>query len=266
MYREWEVTVNREEITGEVHEAVFKNTKIGVQFTYGMRPEGYDGVVISERGGGGSVSIPWMKDPDTGCIYIGLVQEKRSTLGSKTWNVPRGFLDLGEGHDQAATRELSEETGYVAFASRTTQLTDGLNPNSAYFNTSGTNPDGTRQGVAIYGIEVRRDELEMATTEEGFVSYVFSKATKDSVKDEVNEHITSTRFVPLSHAIKSKDMFTSAAAGQLLVALYDGTLDKDPDKIASESLKSVALFERIPKLALQETLVGINDFTEQYAR
>lgn len=42
---------------------------------------------------------------------IGLIRIYRHPLGQYGWEVPRGFVDQGEGETAAASRELAEETG-----------------------------------------------------------------------------------------------------------------------------------------------------------
>ncbi|OFX08862.1 MAG: hypothetical protein A2516_08970 [Alphaproteobacteria bacterium RIFOXYD12_FULL_60_8] len=42
---------------------------------------------------------------------IGLIRMYRHAVGATFWEVPRGFLDPGEGPDGSARRELEEETG-----------------------------------------------------------------------------------------------------------------------------------------------------------
>ena len=77
-----------------------------------MRPEGYDGFIIREQGGG-ATTIPYMITSEGG-IYVGVVEENRATLGGVTENIPRGMQSKAETHEQTAARELLEETGYVA--------------------------------------------------------------------------------------------------------------------------------------------------------
>jgi ADP-ribose pyrophosphatase len=46
----------------------------------------------------------------------GLIRVYRHALGRWLWEVPRGFVDAGESAEQAAARELLEETGYQVAA------------------------------------------------------------------------------------------------------------------------------------------------------
>lgn len=214
------------EINGETQESVamakITQPKMGVEINYGMRPEGYDGISIHENGGGGSVTIPYMIHPETGHVYVGLVKEYRPMLGGEVWNVPRGFIDFGETHQQAAEREVVEEMGYEnkQDAGRIIKLAEGLNPNSTYFDTSNTNEDGTPEGVSIFGMPLHQDNLEKTTDETGKEVYVFPSTVRDTVEgDATAERIFGSMFVPIQEAMMSRDMFTSAAAGQLLVRL-----------------------------------------------
>ncbi|MEX2144869.1 MAG: NUDIX domain-containing protein [Candidatus Spechtbacterales bacterium] len=131
--RGWRVEVNGEVVSG-VSSARLVNEKMGIEITYGMRSEGFDGALIHEPGGGGSVIVPWfVKDKE---VYIGLLEQNRPTLQDNR-NVPRGFLDPGENHFQTATREFVEETGFVDLKDRVVEIPGPpINSNSTWFDTS----------------------------------------------------------------------------------------------------------------------------------
>ncbi len=222
--RGWEIAVNDKPVNVPVTDARFRQTKMGIEITYGQRPEGYDGVVIHELGGGGAVTIPYMVHPESGEVYVGVVEENRPLLGGNVLNVPRGFLDVGETHEDAAQRELKEETGYdvKALGGRVVKLTkEGLNPNSTFYDTSGS-PD---EGVHIFAVRVEPNELEVIKREDGSNEYVFPATIRDTAQgNKAAERILGSRFIPVGEAGKSRDMFTQAATGKLMTALFDGEL------------------------------------------
>jgi 8-oxo-dGTP diphosphatase len=51
--------------------------------------------------------VVWRRDPGTGTFEICLVHRPRYD----DWTLPKGKLNEGEGHVQAAEREVAEETG-----------------------------------------------------------------------------------------------------------------------------------------------------------
>jgi ADP-ribose pyrophosphatase len=66
----------------------------------------------------GAVAILPLVDRDHVC----LLQNHRPIVGRTLWEIPAGTLEPGEPPEQAAPRELAEETGY--HAARWTQLTE----------------------------------------------------------------------------------------------------------------------------------------------
>jgi ADP-ribose pyrophosphatase len=62
----------------------------------------------------GAVAILPVVDADHVC----LVRNRRPNVGKSLWEIPAGTLEPGEPPDQAAARELAEETGYRAAAWR----------------------------------------------------------------------------------------------------------------------------------------------------
>jgi ADP-ribose pyrophosphatase YjhB (NUDIX family) len=210
---EWKLAVDGE-VMDDIASATMTNDRMGVQVTYGRRPEGYDGFVIREPGG--AATMPYTIDTD-GNIYVGVVEEVRPTMGeAKTKNIPRGFSDFGETKSETAQRELNEETGYRAIGSRLIKLAGGLNPNSTYFDFSHSQDDG----IDIYAIPVSREELTIHHDEDGDVFYSFPPHVQDRAEhDKTAERILGSRFIPITEAMQSRDMFTAAAAGHLVVYL-----------------------------------------------
>lgn len=96
--RGWKLEINGEEFEEPIESARLFNSRLEVEVLYGQRPEGYDGPVLKEPGGGGAVTIPYYVHE--GSIYIGVVEESRPTCTDGTTervlNVPRGFLTLAK--------------------------------------------------------------------------------------------------------------------------------------------------------------------------
>jgi ADP-ribose pyrophosphatase YjhB (NUDIX family) len=223
--RGWALRINGQEYTEPVRILELVQASMGVTLTYGLRPEGYDAPVIHEPGGGGSVTIPFMLHPDMGQIFAGVVEEKRAGQGGKVFNVPRGFLVPGETHQQGAVRGVAQETGLQVLARRFIRLAEGQNPNSAFFDTSGTLPSGEPEGVQVYGLPLRLDELDEHLAADGAISYTFPDATKAIAgTDKIAKRILGSKLIPLSEALTSEDLFTQAAAGALWRHLAFGAL------------------------------------------
>ncbi|MEK7514452.1 MAG: NUDIX domain-containing protein [Patescibacteria group bacterium] len=77
----------------------------------GTRPEGWQGLLYREVGGGGSVTVPWVR-MENGDILVGMVHEKRPNMGeSPVWCAIGGMITPGETREQARLREGEEESG-----------------------------------------------------------------------------------------------------------------------------------------------------------
>lgn len=218
--RGWELRIDGKTMDA-VSGATLEHPTMGIQVEYGKRPEGYDGFVIREPGG--AATIPYMID-DNGRIYVGVVTEYRPTMGEEaTDNIPRGFADFKvdgtkETALETAEREVAEETGYRALGGRAVILAEGLNPNSTFFDYS----RDTKEGVTLVALPVMQDELELMHDNYGNVMYSFPGTIKSAAQyDKAADRILGSKFIPLQEALKSRDMFTSAAAGQLLANLLE---------------------------------------------
>lgn len=214
--RGWQLEINGERYGGVLQRATLVNDHMGVSVTLAQRPEGYDAPVIVEPGGGGAVTAPFMLHPERGQIYLGIVEEDRKGQGGLVRNIPRGFLAPGETHEEGAVREIRQETGLDVLAKRLILLSSGINPNSAFFDTSQTLPSGEPAGVRIFGLPVRIDELEELIEPDGSLGYVFPATIRRQAEGvKVHERILGSQFVPMGEALESGDMFTLAAAGAL---------------------------------------------------
>lgn len=95
----------------EYHPGVMTITSQYGTLGVGKRPEGFNGWLFRDPGGGGSVTIPWAEIP-SGEILVGLVHEDRPNLGhEKVWCAIGGMLDPAETHKEANIREANEEAG-----------------------------------------------------------------------------------------------------------------------------------------------------------
>ena len=228
--RGWTLTVDGETI--EAKKFTLINERFGSQVEYGMRPEGYDGFVIRERGG--AVTLPYMVSPE-GQILVGLIDEYRPTTGRDSiLNAPRGMANIGESREQTALRELEEETGFsdkAKLGMRAIELASDVSANSTYFDTSRPENEGT----AFYALEVTSDHLELRYEDDGKPYYAFPERTVETAEDAATEKIFGSKFVPLHEALQSKDMFTGYAVGQLL-----GKLLEDGNYIVPQSKRQPA--------------------------
>ena len=178
---------------------------------YGVTPTGYDGWSFHEVGGGGAVVVPFViLDGD---VYVAVVKQVRHNQGGPVWNVPRGFIEPGENHANAARRELVEETGYQRGPMNLEALEgDPANPNSAFFETS--NPE---EGVKFFALEAPAADVQHAGEEIVFQSRALSPDTAPRYA----EMIAEARFIHWTSAARLGDMFTVAAVSRLLAHLHD---------------------------------------------
>lgn len=127
--RDWVVIIN-----GAADNEVAKIDLVSIYglFRYGLRPEGYDGWVYYPPAGGGAVTLLYAWCPH-GNLYIGLLQETRRTMSTEpVWCVMGGFVDPGETHAMAQSREADEEGGIdTTHAVRLNGLC--FNPDSSFF-------------------------------------------------------------------------------------------------------------------------------------
>jgi ADP-ribose pyrophosphatase YjhB (NUDIX family) len=212
--RGWKLEINGKEFEEPIENARLFNSRMGVELKYGQRPEGYDGFVLTEPGGGGAVTIPYYVHE--GNIYIGVVEEARPTCTDgateMVMNVPRGFLTPGETHFETAKRALAEEAGYEPLEKRIVQLNgEPQNPNSTYFVT------GKDKGVRMYGVQVHDFEVSMAKSSDDPSEREF-QFDKEIIKptSRMGERIGKSKFIHWKKAASQIDMFTAAGVARIL--------------------------------------------------
>lgn len=206
--RGWTVIVDGKEIP-DVSTAEIRQEKMGISLKYGQHPGGYDSIEIHEQGGGGAVTVPYAIID--GHLLIGVVAQNRPAAGGVVLELPRGFLDPGETHDETALRETHEETGLDAVKSRLIKLGNERNPNSTFFNTS---KDG--EGVSFYAIQVEPNELVKVDSPDGTAHYAFTSDIQSQAEgDKAAERILGSKFIPVTEAVHSSDILTEAGVGLL---------------------------------------------------
>lgn len=205
--RGWELLVNGE-LVKDVRTMSLTHSGMGIDVNYGLHPAGYDTIRIHEQGGGGAVTVPYALID--GRLHIGVVNQNRPAAGGAVDEIPRGFVDPKETHEDAVVREMAEETGLSTLAERFFELGRHKNPNTTFFDTSA--PD---EGVRFYGLEITSEELELAVDDNGGPYYRFKEGIRDQAETKVEERILGSRFVPVGELIHSSDLMTSAGVGLL---------------------------------------------------
>lgn len=216
--RGWTVKVNGEEV--DAAHVKITNPKIGT-LEYGKSPSGdYDTWGFHENGGGGSVIVPFTAID--GKIYVGVLEQRRPNqqLEGTVRNCPRGFLQPGKNHFETADAELGEELGLSSEVPvNLFELAgDGGNPNSTFFATWGTKPDGSPEGIRFYGLEVDSRIL----VHDGVVYRIrpnLLKADAQSDTARLAEGILGAVFIPLSQASRLGDMMTMSGICRLRAEL-----------------------------------------------
>lgn len=204
--RGWTVRVNGEE-RQDVHSLELTHAQFG-RLAFGLRPEGYDGWVFVETGGGGSVTLPWARTPK-GEVLIGLRRESRKNMGGDRWCVIGGFKEPGESHREAQVREAQEESGLDA--TKAGEL-PGLptNANRAFFVA---NPDA-EEGVHAFDLQVPFSWLELAEPEHEVYTLLAGVEQANLPKPE------QIRFFPWRMAVQvTADGLARAAIAQLLTSV-----------------------------------------------
>ena len=182
------------------------------EIIYGLRPEGYDGIVIKEGGSGGVSSIPYCVDDD-GNLLVGLILENRSNLSDgPVWNVMGGMIDAGEQPAQAQAREAFEEAGIDMREARLL----GAAPSVMDRLFSLAEPERTA-GRPVYALQVGSHFLHWEQSFHGRVPY--RELNRNQKKNPNAE--AKLGFFKWQSAIKlTPDQVTRAAIAVLLADLF----------------------------------------------
>jgi len=205
MKRGWSLLVNGNPVP-DVNQLVLFHPRFGALY-YGKSPSGnYDQWTTHEVGGGGSVTVPFVLIE--GALYIGTVTQPRplQDTSGPVPNLPRGFLDPGESHFEAAMRETEEELGITASSFELPG--EPTNPNSTFFETWGEG-----EGVRFFGLELSENMVKAKGDE-----YVFDEKLVKPVSKSA-EGIMGASFIPWQQAALVGDMFTIAGVSRLVTYL-----------------------------------------------
>jgi 8-oxo-dGTP pyrophosphatase MutT (NUDIX family) len=200
----WDVTVKRSP-SGRASEVTIESERHGT-VSYGLRDGLYPSWVFREVGGGGAVTLPFVKDPN-GKVLIGLLLEDRPNMGGKRWCIPGGFIDPGETHVEAGMRETLEEVG--VFQPPVLELEGPpINPNRAFFDADPSKGEGVR----AFGMELPYAWL--VPGEQG----TFHLA--DGIQVGVKSPKNLTFFTARDAIHVTGDGFAAMAIGKLLAPMY----------------------------------------------
>ncbi len=201
--RGWTVEIEGE--LKDVRHIRLENPKVGV-LEYGNRPEGYDGWVFKENGGGGAITIPFARKD--GQLLVGVILEDRKNMAGKQWCAIGGLVDPGESHFDAALREALEESGLLMRP----ELLPGLPTNSnRLFFVADPSAD---EGVHAYAVEVPFAALELEDGGFYAIKADLPAELRGKIFQKSSGHV---RFMTWKEAInRSPDALFRAGISQLL--------------------------------------------------
>lgn len=152
--RAWEIFLDGQRV--DAGEVILRHPTLGLSIELGLRPEGYQGPVVIESGGGGSVTLPWFRHPDTGEVMVGLLMETRPNMGGPVLCITGGMVAVGETHDQTAEKEGKEEGGFEA---PVVELPGAALNNNRLFWVADPKKG---EGVHCYAVEAPLEAVEFA--------------------------------------------------------------------------------------------------------
>lgn len=231
--RTWKVFVDGQEVAASQVQLELDRPDKGIHRVVELgwiddgRGNTYDGVRYWELGGGGVVIVPYALI--AGRLYVGVVKQSRLFMGGDCWNVPRGFLQFGETHRQAAKREFKEEVGeeciesigaIPSIFSKVIELPGmPINSNSGLIDT--TLPE---EGARFFAVEV----ISLNVFEEVETEFARGYQFRDGVLEIVpgGERVVACLFIPWKKAVVLKDGFTLMAIARLVSHLCSsGVID-----------------------------------------
>lgn len=143
----WAVKVNGED-RGDIELIELSHPNFGA-LTYGLHPDGYDTWAFRENGGGGAVTLPFVRVGHMGHL-IGVIREIRKNMGpNPVLTAIGGFLNPFETHKDGQKRKTAEEAAINserAFELRGIPLCS----NRAFFVADAS----AHEGIHVFGLEV----------------------------------------------------------------------------------------------------------------
>jgi len=189
----WSAEINGEKV--EINRLKL-TSKFG-ELEYGLKPEGYDGWIFKEQGGGGVITIPYTEIRDE--IYVGLKLENRPNMGGRIFCAIGGFLDPKEIAEDAQKREAMEEAN---MDTKEAVILEGapINPNRAFFVTK------IKEGIKVFSFKVPTTSIEKPIDEGSFI-----------LKAKYLEKDSTIRFIRWQDAVMmTSDGIAKAGIAQLL--------------------------------------------------
>jgi 8-oxo-dGTP pyrophosphatase MutT (NUDIX family) len=213
----WRVELDGTEVTPLARSVRLWNEKMGLEVRYGMRAEGFDGVLLHKPKGGGSASFPfviWKND-----LWIGLIEEQRYNMGGKILSASGGYVDHGETHIETAQREFEEEVGVKTSSLKMIDLNQIAEPTNTDVGIADTSR--LREGVHYYALEfLPRHVYSNMDKERNIPILSFRKELLDpNRKDYGHEKIFGCNFYHWKFASTRAYIHCGAMFSRLLVHL-----------------------------------------------
>lgn len=117
---------------------------------------------------------------------FGLMRMFRHPYGAHAWETPMGFIDAGESPEQAAVRELFEETGLVAEPARVVSL-----------GMMSPVPSIVRARVRLYAVEASGEDSGRPAAEVGHGRFAWIPAEEAMALADRGEIVESCTLVSL---------------------------------------------------------------------
>lgn len=162
------------------------NSMVGSTYIYGVHPNSsdpglYDGIWKHERLGGGSVVVPYVEEPESGQIYVGLLRQWRKLHNTQqpVLGVPRGFALKHERLEQPVPmtrQEVEEIHTRTAFTELWEEMYKGVVVPEMFhrlgppINTNNADVDTSREGEGTYVYSIELPWYCLTPAVEGYLT------------------------------------------------------------------------------------------------